>query len=320
MRAVAPVAIAALVLAVAGAARATPSDDLGRARDAFRAGDFGGAVPQLNLLLYPRPRLAQPQDLIEAHVLLGVSLFEVGEKDDATRELEEALYLSAELTLDPTLFSPAAVRFFDTTKRALEARNKAAADARRYAEDLERLRAYKASLRVYEVRPYYVNFVPFGAGQLQNGHRGKGLFFAASQGVTGAASAGIWLYLVSKYGFGGQVPPEDASDVRLLQQVEIGTGAVFLGLYVWSAIDAMVYYKPRAQIGGDDSLLPEELRDLDKPTGPGPGAAPAPAPSRRGAELRAPRASRPSSTPLLGPSIAPLLGPSAAGLTLTWEH
>ena len=56
---------------------------------------------------------------------------------------------------------------------------------------------------------HYVNFIPFGAGQLQNGGRGKGFGFAIAEGVTGAASAGIWLYLVDRYP-DGRVPPEDA--------------------------------------------------------------------------------------------------------------
>lgn len=284
--------VALAVVAASTGAEATPAEDLSQARNVFRSRDYAAAIPMLNVLLYPKPRLAQTQDLIESHVLLGVSLFETGERERAARELEEALYLSAELSLDPTLFSAEAVRFFDRTKSDLETRNRAATDARRYAEDLERLRQYRDSLRIYEVRPYYINFVPFGAGQFQNGHRGKGLFFAAAQGATAALSAGLWLYQVNTYGFSGQVPPGEASDVLLMQQVGFTAGVLFYGLYSWSVVDAMVYFKPRAQIRGDDSLLPPELRDLDK--GPRKPAAKA--------------------------QLHPAISPGYAGLSLSWEH
>jgi hypothetical protein len=198
-----------------------------------------------------------------------VCSFELGDRAVAKREFEQALYLSAELTLEPLLFSADAVRFFDDTKAALEERKRRNSEKRALAEERERLRKYRESLIVYEVRPFYVNFVPFGAGQFQNGNRTKGLLFSTSQAIAFAASAGIWAYLAGQYGYNGRVPPEDASNVRLLQQVEIGAGVTFWALYSWSVLDSLLHYKPRAQVQGDDSLLPEDLRDLDNPKPPG---------------------------------------------------
>lgn len=262
--------VAVAALAVAGvslpsrAVRATPAEDLERARQSFRAGDFQTALPLLSFLLYPTPRLARSDDLLEAHVLLGACGFETGDRVIARREFEQALYLSADSALDPQLFSADAVRFFEDTRNALEERTRRNAEKRALAEERERLRQYRESLIVYEVRPFYVNFVPFGAGQFQNGERTKGLLFSTAQALTFAASAGIWVYLTSQYGYNGRVPPEDAENVRLLQQLEIGAGIAFWSIYSWSVVDSLLHYKPRAQVEGDDSLLPEDLRDLDK--------------------------------------------------------
>lgn len=249
-------------------ARATPSEDLERARQSFRAGDFQTALPLLSFLLYPTPRLARSDDLLEAHVLLGACGFETGDRVIARREFEQALYLAVDSSLDPQLFSADAIRFFDDTKSALEERTRRNAEKRALAEERERLLQYRESLIVYEVRPFYVNFVPFGAGQFQNGERTKGLLFATAQAVTFAASAGIWVYLTSQYGYNGRVPPEDAESVRLLQQLEIGTGIAFWSVYSWGVVDALLHYKPRAQVEGDDTLLPEDLRELDKKSPP----------------------------------------------------
>jgi hypothetical protein len=279
----------AAVAAARGAATATPAEDLEAARKSFRAGDCQSAQPLLSFLLYPTPRLARSDDLLEAHVLLGACGFETGDRVTARREFEQALYLSGELTLEPLLFSSEAVRFFEDIKASLEERKRRNAEKRSLAEERERLRRYRESLIVYEVRPYYVNFVPFAAGQFQNGQRGKGLFFSTAQAVTFAASAGIWVYLVGQYGYNGQVPGEDASDVRLLQQIEIGAGAAFWAIYSWSVVDALIHYKPRAQVQGDDSLLPSDLRDLrpspPRKKAPSPRTWLGPAPARGGVVL-----------------------------------
>jgi tetratricopeptide (TPR) repeat protein len=278
----------ALIALLAPPARATPAEDLASAREAFRRSAFKDAVPLLSYLLYPTPRLAQTDDLVEAHVLLGVCQFETGETTVATREFEEALFLQPDLTIDTTLFSEAAVHFFTETRAAMQERLKRDAERRAIAEEKERLRRYRESLVVYEVRPYYVNFIPFGAGQFQNRQRSKGLWFATTQATTGALSAGIWLYLVGTYGFNGRVKPTSANFVLRLQQVEIGAGGVCLGLMAWGIVDALVHYRPRALVGGDDSLLPPDLRRGKGPT---------------------------SSF-----SISPALLPDGGGVVLTWER
>jgi hypothetical protein len=247
----------AAVVTVARPAAATPAEDLARARDAFRRGDCQTAIPLLNILLYPTPRLAQTSDLVEAHVLFGACAFESGDRPTATREFEEALFLQSDLSIDGNaLFSRRTIDFFGEIRGAVEERRKRDAERRALAEERERLRRYRESLIVYEVRPYYVNFIPFGAGQFQNGDRGKGLAFAASQATTGALSAGIWLYLVGEYGIGGTVPDDEIERARLLQQIEIGAGVACLGLVAWGVVDSLLNYKPRVQVEGDDSLLP----------------------------------------------------------------
>jgi len=248
------------------AAAATPAQDLARARDAFRRGDCESAIPVLSYLLYPTPRLAQTSDLVEAHVLFGVCAFETGDRKTASREFEEALFLQSDLALDGNaLFSKEAVAFFQDTRTAVIERGRRDADRRALAEERERLRRYRESLIVYEVRPYYVNFIPFGAGQFQNSQRRKGIAFATAQAVTGALSAGLWMYQVAQYGFGGVVPAEDSVQVRRLQEIEIGAGIACLGLVAWGIVDSLVHYRPRVQVEGDDTLLPKDLRRPAKP-------------------------------------------------------
>ena len=78
-----------------------------------------------------------------------------------------------------------------------------------------------------EKQRYWVNFVPFGAGQFQNGQKRKGFTFFAAETLTGGLSVGLWSYQVIKYGFRGKVPRDEVSTVNTLQVVQIGSGVVF---------------------------------------------------------------------------------------------
>ncbi|MEZ4402212.1 MAG: tetratricopeptide repeat protein [Kofleriaceae bacterium] len=284
----AALAVVAVAGAVAAARAATPAEDLDRARAAFRQGDYATAIPLLTYLLYPSPRLAGADDLLEAHVLLGVCAFETGDRTTASREFEEALYQQPELALDTVLFSAAAVQFFDAQKARLAERAAADAERRQIAEDNERYKRLLASMVVIETRPYYINFVPFGAGQFQNGQPGKAIAFATGQGVTGAVSAGIWLYLTGTYGYNGVVPDEDNQFVRRLEAVEIGTGIACLGLIAWGVVDSLRHYRPSVQRKPDESLLPPELRRKPEPAKPPPRLelAPTASPDGGGLQLR----------------------------------
>jgi hypothetical protein len=281
----------AIVCATAGAARATPSDDLGKARGEFLSHDFTNAIPLLNYLLYPQVRLSEPDDLVEAHVLYGACSFETGDNLTAKKEFEAALEIKHDYVLDTSRFSAGAVHFFDETKHAVDDRRHHDEEERRIADEKDRLRRYRESLVVYEVKSYYVNYIPFGAGQFQNGQHSKGLWFASTEAATGAISAGIWVYLVGTYGFNGHVPTQDLNFARTLQQIEIGAGGVCLGLMAWGIIDSLRNYHPRSQIDADDSLLPPDLRK------------PAPAPK-----------------PHTSFFISPELVPDGAGVVLTWER
>ena len=275
-------ACAAALLAAAGdAVRASPAAapalQLDRGRDSFKRGDWQSAIEVVNLLLYPELQLARKEQVVEAHILLGAAYYETGDRERAREEFQRALEIEPEQSIGSRLYSEGAIRLFEETKTDLRIAKEREDEKRRIAERLEQIEAYKKSLIVYETHPYYVNFVPFGAGQFQNRQRGKGIMFAVTQGVTGGISAGIFLYLASKYGLvSSSVPIDEGRTVRNLQGLEIVTGAAFLGFYAWSVLDALAHYKPRQRVEGEDSLLPPELRD------PGaPGAPKKPAPPKK---------------------------------------
>ena len=253
-----------VLLLLAAAAQATPKQDLDQANDRFRKGDFENARHLYNDLLYPQPQLASADDLAEAYVGLGVCRLETGDSEGARREFEKALQVDPNKQLDPQVMSKSAIRLFDDTKADLRTRAERDADKKRQAELVEAQQKYIDSLRVYETHPYWMNWIP-PLGQFQNGETLNGVLFGAGELLTLGTSIGIWGYLVNKYGIrSDKVPLQEGPTVLLLQELEIGAGIGFFGLYALGVIDAHLHYTPATLIKGDKSLLPPQLQTPTK--------------------------------------------------------
>lgn len=285
--------IVAVMFGVTATASAGPGQDLDLARDFFRKKDCGAAVRLLKDVLYPSERIADRDDLFEARAMLGACFVEADQRTEAKAEFEKALQLKPDEVLDALFYADPARRLFDDTKIDIENRARKDEELRELQRQREALEARLANLRVYRTSPYWVNFVPFGVGQQQNRDTLKFALFGAGQLVTLGSSAGIWFYLVNKYGIrSDQVPLADGPAVRRLQQIEIATGIAFFGLYAWSVIDALRHYEPQRRVEGGQELL-EELGE--KPRKPA-------RTTRRG------RA-----------HLAPLVSPQGAGIGIGWE-
>lgn len=256
---------------------AAPAEQLAEAREAVRLRRYEQAIPVLTYLLYPNARLSNRADLVEAHVLLGVSHFETGNRVDAHREIDEALFLDDSIALDPLLFSEEAIAFFEERKQTFLERVRSEEETRKLAEERAQLRRLLENMIVIERKPYYINFVPFGAGQFQNGHDGKGIFFFVSQTVLGGTSAGLWVWQVGKYGYNGTVPRDEVGSVLAVQQVQIATGVACLGLMVAGIIDSLIHYESTTRRPADESLIPADLKPRDRGKESSWKLAPAPA-------------------------------------------
>ena len=288
-----------VVLSLVGRASATPTTDLDKGRNAYKAQDWDSAYKTINALLYPNVELARQEDVWEAYVLLGASAFQLGNRMRAIDEFEKALQIDAERTITTNTHRPEVVELYENTKDKFKERLARDAERRAAAEREKRIKEYLDTIGVYETSSFAVTFLPFGLSQRQNKQYRKGYLFMAGQAVTLVPSVAIFVYLAGKYGLSAnQVPLQDGLRVRQLQQIEIGTGIAFLGLYAWGVADAIINFKSKRLIKGDDSLLPKDF--LDGNTVP---KAPPKKTSLRD-RLR----------------IGPMITPTGAGIGLGWEN
>jgi hypothetical protein len=147
--------------------------------------------------------------LVQLHRLAGLSAFNLQQLPVAERHFTALLELDPDFQLDPFAVPPPAIRFFEELRKKLApqlanarlARQRRAEQAQREAEEKARQQAEataerhrleeaarRVTLRTVEKRSFWVNFVPFGAGQFQQGRDGVAVALAVSEGALAVTS------------------------------------------------------------------------------------------------------------------------------------
>jgi len=266
--------VIALSLAVVLAAAPT-SPDLKRARDRFEFGSFAEAAAIVRGWLSEHPD-ATGDDAIEAYRMLGISELKLGDEAQARSAFVSLLSLDPDHVLDPFLVEPKVVEFFDRVKREhepalgpLRERRRALEEQRRLAEEAKRRLLSDEQARTgpptrivrVEEHLYLLNWVPFGAGQFQNGDRAKGTAIAAAQVTLGALNLGAILFhnaiaqdparrCAPSQPAGCSRPPYTDSDRRLMSRadaVKYSAAALFWLVYAYGVFDAHRHFVPRVE-------------------------------------------------------------------------
>jgi tetratricopeptide (TPR) repeat protein len=230
--------LAMLLVAGTSAAAANPSQDVDRARGLYSRGQYQQTVDTLRPLLYPRAQFDDEKELIEAHYLLGVSYYYLGQREEARKEFAGILFINPDYKLDPVVEDVEVYSLFQEVKKQLRRDLDEIRKKREEEERRKRQPTFQTEITIHERNPAF-NWFPLGAPQFQAGRSGWGTFFLVSQGAFGGTSIALFTYQALKYGlFDTTYPPEDFSSIKTLQTVQIGTGVVFFLLYGWGVLDA----------------------------------------------------------------------------------
>jgi hypothetical protein len=229
--------VAAAQPAPAPALSPSPSDALREANAAATAGDW----PRVAVLVDPivsaggRSSLP-PADLAEAYRLAGLAAFHHGRRDLAEAYFLAYLKLDLDGRLDPALYPPEVVGFFD------EVRTKHQAE----------LRARRPKPRRY----WLLNLIPPG-GQIQNRERGKAWVIGSLIGAFAIGNVTTYLVLSSwctrVTGSGGaSVTCDDGKDragsAQALRAINIVSGIGLLATYAFGVYDGATSYRRREAV------------------------------------------------------------------------
>ncbi|GHG76767.1 hypothetical protein [Comamonas sp. JC664] len=277
-----PLLLIALTLLVPDAARAQDAGDpeVAALRASFDYGKYAEVMDRAGARI-DRGGLDE-DDLAELHKLAGLAAFNLGRTEDARRHLRALLRLDPDFSLDPFVVPPPAVAFFDTLKEDMDTeldflrqerrlrkeREKAEAERRereRLEAEVQRRRAEElasqVTVRTVEKRNFLVNFVPFGAGQFQQGRTSLGIVFAATEGVLAVTSIISFFAYESLFeertiDLDNVLDPDGRASVTVRfiptsrakqrdawQLLKLGSAAGFYAIYAVGVVDALYHHE-----------------------------------------------------------------------------
>jgi hypothetical protein len=244
-----------------------------RGRTAFGRAEYQRAIEILRPLLYPDVQLDSEGEVVQAHRMLGVAYLFENKPDDARREFKKLLELRPDYRFDPLLDPQQVVDFFNGVLKeeqaaiaAIEARRSLREQAQVAKREREALRlSLPPTIVRYERHSYAINFVPFGAGQFQNGQRRKGWFFLGAEAGLAAISVGAFVTNFALYGAaphrecnmtqppGVQCDPQaidhrQENTSRALLGVQLASGGLFWAVAIWGVIDAIHNFQLEVQL------------------------------------------------------------------------
>ncbi len=260
----------------------SPEARLATARKAFRDAEFAKIKPLLLPILEPQPQLTTRDDRNEARQLLGVGLFfeaqsakgNLGRKElinQAKYHFLLALREDPRMVMDPLIYPASVVDLFEDVREE----NKEELDELIRKTEPQNGNSGEMSTvyveRQVQKNTYFLNFLPFGIGQFQNGDQIKGTLFAVTQALSLALNITSYLTiesLRSENGFyvvGADANSGDFADAQTWRNVMYGSLAAFVALYAGSVIDALLNYEDeRVFIRALDEPPPELINTGDE--------------------------------------------------------
>jgi len=204
-----------------------PSTVLRDANAAATAGDWDRVAAEVDPLL---ANALQPADLAEAHRLAGVAAFFHNDKAAADAHFLAYLRIDLEGHLDPALYPPEVVQFFDEVR------------ARHAAE----LRArHPRAKRYWIVAPIPV------ASQIQNGETGKGIVIGSLIGAFAITNVTSYLLLRSWCHDPGSTCDATGTNhltgARRLEAVNVASGIALIAVAVYGVYDGVRGYQRRTR-------------------------------------------------------------------------
>lgn len=228
---------------------------------------------------------------VKLHEIAGISSFNLGDTKAAQASFLQLLRINPDYILDPFAVPPPAIRVFDQVRKEnadalnlvrqqialrLDQEKREAAERERIKKEQEERKRRSDLLnneivvRSIEKHSMLVNFIPFGAGQFQQGRIGWGSAFAVSEGLMAILSIVSYFAIEALYvevdrtftnvivdadGDGKpdpngtitvqvrQIPSDRRSERDVWTGIKYGTGIAFYALWALGIGDAIWHHQ-----------------------------------------------------------------------------
>jgi tetratricopeptide (TPR) repeat protein len=282
---VSPVPVSSATLALAllvGAPSVTGT--LEAAIEDFEFGEHAAAAKKLEGVLDPL-RLESAEDVILARQYLGACYFLLERRPLAEAEFAKILALDPEHKLDPEVFSPALVQYFEEvrvrTGLALRPRRAPPTETEpgpgRGPPPTATPGPEDPPVRTLPVPlppdngPLALRFVPFGVGQFANRHSIRGALFATAEVGLFATAGATWaMFQGLKVGDqGGRAvfaDQDDANRASTLQSIYLTTFYAGLAVVAIGIVEAVLSHPGTLDLGVPARVAPAATLDPFSPS------------------------------------------------------
>jgi hypothetical protein len=239
--------ILTLIALTTSATDSSPEAVFKSAIEDFEFGEHAQAADKLRSILEP-PKLTSKEDLIVARQYLGACYHLLDEKTKAKSQFSLLLALDPRHKLDPEVFSPALVEFFEGVRREAGLQIEKEPEEKKKKEPEVKL---EAPPKLVEREPHSaaLALIPFGVGQFSNAHPVRGTIFAVSEVGLFATAATTFLMLEGLKmdddrcpATGLCVAPEDRDRAETLQTAALATFWTGVGVAVLGVVEALISY------------------------------------------------------------------------------
>lgn len=248
-----------VALSLIAAAADQPEAIFKSAIEDFEFGEHYQASEKLRSILEP-PKLSSREDLIVARQYLGACYHLLGDKMKAKQQFTMLLALDQKHKLDPEVFSPAMVEFFEEVRREVgieavhEPEQRDPPPPKRDDKKAADVTVEKPLPSVKDKPPIALAFVPFGVGQFSNRQPVKGAIFAVAEVGLFATAAASYAMLGGLKLDNDLCPPsglcvaeEDRSKASTLQTLYLTTFWSGVGLAAIGVVEALISYPGSAE-------------------------------------------------------------------------
>jgi tetratricopeptide (TPR) repeat protein len=269
----------ALGLALPRAVRANDFDQFQSAREAYESLNYEHAADLFRGLVADAMPFDRRPLVLESRKYLAAAYMFLRRYSDAEAQFELLVQADHEYVLDPLAFPDEVVVKFNEVKarageerarseqqraeRETQERAQSEAVDRQQKQRLGRLYALAGTQTVEQRNSRLVAFMPFGAGQFQNGDDDLGMVLAVSQGVLLSTTVVTFILHESLRDEPPPAVPEDArlaeSAFRITNQVSFG---LLIGVAIAGIVDAQVRFQP-GRVYERPRPLPPELLELE---------------------------------------------------------
>jgi len=222
-------------------------DYLERATAAYEYGDYGAAR---KLAAQALKHELSPKGTKDALVILGLSHYILKEYNAATEAFTRLLFADPYYKLDPFYAPPQIIDFYENLRSQLEPKlrpikEKMAADGAKNSDNQPPINAVEVK---YVQNSKALNLLPFGVGQFQNEHYGKGYALLVGEIFLIAVNVGAYLTVKALAGSDGKYSHEGAGAAKAMQIDQYSAAGLFGALWAYGAVDGMVYFVPEKKI------------------------------------------------------------------------